>query len=205
MVNPDQIISLYQPTLHSIALRMLGSIADAEDIVHDTFLKWMTIDQKRIENTKAYLIKTVTNNCINFLNKASEKCQTEILEDVENVLKDDSGEADFKFFDLDSQLSEAWKILHRKLEPAEKAIYVLREVFNVDYEDLQHIVNKNSDNCRKVFSRAKEKIKSEMPRLNLDLSINIALPKSFKNACQFGHLSGLISDLSHDLPGKRKK
>ena len=63
-LNQAQIIALYQPTLQSIALRMLGSISDAEDAVQDSFAKWLTIDTSKIENAKAYLVKVVTNTCL---------------------------------------------------------------------------------------------------------------------------------------------
>ena len=93
----------------------------------------------------------------------------------------------------------------KKLEPAEKAIYVLRELFNLEYEDLQDIVGKSKDNCRQIFSRAKLKLNAEMPRINLDLSLSVRLPKPFVEACNFGQLSDLISELKSDLLIKKKK
>ncbi|MEL7147559.1 MAG: sigma factor, partial [Bacteroidota bacterium] len=60
-------ITLYQPLLTSIAYKIVGSLQDAEDIVQDTFLKWLTIDQQKIDNTKAYLVRAVTNNALNHL------------------------------------------------------------------------------------------------------------------------------------------
>ena len=178
---------------------MLGSIADAEDMVHDTFLKWMTIDTSRIQNTKAFLVRTVTNKCINFLKGHNQSRVTEGLLAVEEHMGDDHGETAITRFDLDNQLAEAWKLLHRKLEPAEKVIYVLREAFNIDYEDLQHIVDKSSANCRKLFSRANAKIKGELPKIHIDLNVSIKLPASFRNASRFGDLSTLIADLTGDI------
>ena len=67
-MNQSQAIQLYQPTLRSIAYNLVRSRADADDIVQETFLKWLSIDSDKIQNTKAYLIKAVTNNCLNHLN-----------------------------------------------------------------------------------------------------------------------------------------
>ena len=76
-----QAISLYQPMLQSIAYKMVGSIADAEDIVQDTFLKWLSVDHKRIDNTKSYLVRAVTNNCINHINSLNRK-KNEFLDSI---------------------------------------------------------------------------------------------------------------------------
>ena len=76
-MNHAQAISLYTPTLQAIAYNLVRCKADAEDIVQETFLKWLTIDSEKIQNTKAYLIRAVTNNClshINSLRKKNEVC-----------------------------------------------------------------------------------------------------------------------------------
>ncbi len=184
---------------------MLGSIADAEDVVHDTFLKWMTIDTSQVQNTKAFLVRTVTNKCLNFIKGHQQSRVTKDLQVIEEHVDEDLGESAVISFDLENQLTEAWKLLHRKLEPAEKAIYILREAFNIDYEDLQHIVDKSSSNCRKLFSRAKAKVKGELPKIHLDFSVSLKLPTSFKNACRFGDLSSLIADLTGDIHTSSKK
>src|SRR6476620_10775419 len=72
-LNPAQDIALYHPLLHSVAYNILRCKQDAEDIVQDTFLKWLSIDRTKIENTKAYLITAVTNNCLNHLNTLRKK------------------------------------------------------------------------------------------------------------------------------------
>ena len=194
-----QVISLYRPTLQSIALRMLGSLADAEDIVHDTFLKWMTIDTSHIKNTKAFLIKSVTNNCINFLKKVKGSPGT--LEEDHDLIVDDALTLTVK--EDEHKISQAWSLINAKLAPVERAVYVLREGFNFEYEDLQHIVDRSSDNCRQLFKRAKDKISTEVPRISIDLP-SFKIPVTFKNACNLGHISDLIADLKVDLPIKKK-
>ncbi len=205
MVNEAQVIAQYQPTLYAIAYRMLGSIADAEDLVHDTFLKWLTIDTSKIRNTKAFLVRMLTNNCLNFLQGSGKRLTENGLEEVEleaTVALDDQG---LMTHEKEGQLAAAWRVMARKLEPPEKAIYVLREIFNLEYEDLQDIVGKSKDNCRQIFSRAKTKLNNaEMPKIHLDLS-SVKLPKPFIHACHLGQLSDLINELKTDLLVKKKK
>ncbi len=177
---------------------MLGSMTDAEDAVHDTFLKWLTIDTTKIENTKAYLVRMVTNACLNIIN-ARNRWKSLQLDDFQEVLEDKETEKTLTLFDVENQLGEAWAFLHRKLEPIERGIFVLRELFNVDYEDLQLIFDRKAENCRKIVSRAKEKLKTpELPKLPISLP-RLHLLESFKNACQKGHLAPLISELYADL------
>lgn len=180
-------------------------MADSEDLVHDTFLKWLTIDTSKIRNTQAFLVRMLTNNCLNFLQGGKKRFEDQDLGEVEMQLVDTETQVEDIALEKEGQLSMAWRILHRKLEPVEKAIYVLRELFNVDYEDIQHVVGKSADNCRKIFSRAKAKLNTELPKLNLDISIHVKLPKPFIEACHFGHLSDLITDLKSDLISKKKK
>ena len=123
-MNPSQAIQLYQPTLRSIAYNLVRSHADADDIVQETFLKWLSIDSDKIQNTKAYLIKAVTNNCLNHLNSLKKK-KEEYLDSI-NVSEfiHRFKENNFAHLDLEADLSKAFKVMLTKLEPLERAVYV---------------------------------------------------------------------------------
>ena len=214
-MNNEQAIVLYQPMLQQLAMKILGSMADAEDIVHDTFVKWLTSDKKKINNTKAYLIKSVTNNCLNHIEKIKRK-KNELLEDWHiSTFIDQQREKDLFRFDLENELSAALHILHKKLEPIEKSVFLLREIFNVEYEDIQEVVDRKKENCRKLFSRAKEKlsketskIKIEIPHLSVELKKKYnhsELLESFRNAAFMGNISDLIAELKRDINVKFKK
>jgi len=195
-MSQAQTISLYQPLLYAIALRMVGSLQDAEDIVQDTFVKWLTIDHEKIENTRAYLVRTVTNNCINHLNSFRKK-KSEYFSQVRNSeLLEKYRDFELPRFDLENELSEALAIIHKKLEPVEKGIYLLREVFDFEYEDLQHIFGKKKENCRQLFSRAKEKLQQENKKTKTPSAQPLHLLESFKKACNFGQLSEFVSQIS---------
>lgn len=198
-MDQTQTISLYQPLLYRLAVRMVGSLQDAEDIVQDTFLKWLTIDQEKIQNTKAYLITSVTNSCINHLNtlKRKKKECLDAINPSELIER-----YDWAHIDLEHELSTALAVIHKKLEPVEKAVYLLREVFNFDYEELQDIVSRKKDNCRQLFSRAKEKLSIDTSKLNFDMSNSSQLFESFKKACSMGGAAELIDNLKSEIAQK---
>ena len=201
-MNTSEDIFTYHPLLRSIALRIVGSIEDAEDIVQDTFEKWLSIDRKDIKNTKAYLIKSVSNNSIKFLtslkNKISQKTFT--AEDHFELVDRQQIKA-FLNFDMDAQLGEAWQVLHKKLEPLEKSIYVMREVFSVEYEELQEIFDKKKDHCRQLFFRAKSKLEQDKIKFKTDFTVP-KLPLSFKKACELGTISEIIDELKREISKK---
>ena len=200
-MNPAQDIALYHPMLHSVAYNILRCKQDAEDIVQDTFLKWLSIDRTKIQNTKAYLITAVTNNCLNHLNtlrkKKEEYWDTSKLSQLIVRFK----ESDFAHLDLEAELAAAFKVLHAKLEPLERAAYVLKEVFDFDYEALQQVLNKKADHCRQLFCRAKKKLSEETPKLNFELPNKSQLLESFKKACE-GPAAHFIQDLKKDIAAK---
>ncbi|QSE97714.1 sigma-70 family RNA polymerase sigma factor [Fulvivirga lutea] len=197
-MNQSQAIALYQPMLQSIAQRILGSVADAEDIVQDTLLKWLTIDTKKIQNTKAYLIKAVTNNCLNHLNAIKRK-KDECLESLNpKDLIDKYKEMELFHFDFENEVSSALNVIHKKLEPLEKGVFVLREFFDFEYDELQVVFNKKKDNCRKLFSRAKAKLNEETTKIKNDFS-NTNFFESFKNACQKNDPKVIIDHINEEL------
>ena len=194
-------MTLYQPLLTSIALRMVGSLQDAEDIVQDTFLKWLTIDHQKIENTKAYLVRAVTNNCLNHLKSFRQSISNKSIDDIDHQIPVLAEDKKITKFDFDNEVSEALIILSRKLEPLEKAVYVMREFFNVEYDEIQHLFDKKSAYCRKLVSRAKIKLAEEKRKITKDISPG-KFVDNFKSACHFGNMSHLIQDLKKEISEK---
>ena len=178
---------------------------DAEDIVQDTFLKWLTIDQKQIRSTKGYLIKAVTNNCINHLNSLKRK-RDEYLDNLSSSeLVGKYRELDFFKFDLENEVSQALAVVHKKLEPIEKAIFLMREVFEFDYDELQEIFDKKKENCRQIFSRAKEKLTWKTQKFQIDLPNQSQFLESFSKTCSSGQPSSFVSDLKQEITSKLQK
>ena len=204
-MDQSQAISLYQPTLTTIAYNLLRSRADAEDVVQETFLKWLTIDTEKIKNTKAYLIKSVTNNCLNHLESLKRK-KVEYLDSInvsELVLK--FKENNFAHLDLEADLAKAFKVLQAKLEPLERAVYLLKEVFDFDYDALQIALDKKKDHCRQLVCRAKKKLDEETSKIHFDLPDATRLMASFRKACDMGNAAEFVQDLKKDISGALQK
>jgi len=204
-LNQAQAITLYQPLLHSIAYNLLRCKADAEDVVQDTFLKWLTIDQAKIRNTKAYLITSVTNNCLNHLNALKRKKQEywDTFQQSEFYAK--FKESDFSNIDFEKELSSAFKVLLVKLEPLERAAYLLKEVFDFDYEALQKVLDKKADHCRQLLSRAKKKLSDESSKIKMELPDASQMFESFKKACDLDNASDFVQHLKNDIASKFSK
>ena len=112
-------------------------------------------------------------------------------------------ESDFAKFDLENEIAAALAVVHKKLEPMEKSIYILREVFDVEYDHLQEIFDKKKENLRQLFSRAKEKINQEGRKLK-DIEVKPSLfLQSFKTACNKGHIEQFVQHLKEDLSKKK--
>jgi RNA polymerase sigma-70 factor (ECF subfamily) len=185
--------------LQQIAYNLLRCKADAEDVVQETFAKWLTIDSSKIENTKAYLIKAVTNNSLQHLQSLKKK-KEEYWDSImlsELVVK--FKESDFAHIDFEKELSSAFKLLHAKLEPLERAAYLLKDVFDFEYEEIQKVLDKKADHCRQLLSRARKKLDEEKGKIKIDFTGSNQLFESFKQACHFENASEFIQHLKADI------
>nr|WP_274528634.1 sigma-70 family RNA polymerase sigma factor [Paenibacillus piscarius] len=150
----------YKGYAFSIAYRMLGTAADAEDVVQDTFAELQLRGRGGIQHIRAYIAKGVTNRCLNLMNTARSRRETYIGEWLpEPVSRVDEGpEAAAERRD---SLSYAFLVLMERLTPAERAVFVLREAFQYDYAAIAEMTGKTESNCRQLFSRAKRVLQSE--------------------------------------------
>lgn len=199
-MNQAQTIELYQPTLHAIAMRLLRCKADAEDVVQETFIKWLNTEQEKINNTKAYLITAVTNNCLNHI-KSLKRKKEEYLENFHwPEFVERFRETDFSQIDVEAELTKAFHILQDKLEPLERAVYLLKEVFDFDYKVLQELLDKKQDHCRQLLCRAKRKLNEEKANFNAVYEPRkTALLESFNKACDDFNASELVTYLRQDI------
>ena len=204
-MNQAQTIALYQPLLTTIAYNLVRCKQDAEDIVQETFTRWLTIDPSKIENTKAYLIRAVTNNCLNHLNALKRKKEKYLdhlnLSEMVQRFK----ETNLSHLDLEVNLAAAFKVMQTKLEPLERAVYLLKEVFDFDYDELQKTLDKKKDHCRQLFSRAQKKLNEETAKIHFELPDTTGLMQSFRKACDFGNAQDLIQELKNDIANALQK
>lgn len=195
----QELYSKYHPLLFSIAYRMLGTVSDAEDIVQDVYLQVSENDYTHVDNIKAYLCKTVTNRCLDYLKSARIKRELYIgpwLPEPIVIQKKDPGVE----IENEEMVSYAVLLLLEKLKPVERAIFVLREVLEYDYTTIAEIVGKNELNCRKIFSRVKDKFPLENHLENEQVTgNNETVIQTFISAIYNGNLQQLESLLANDV------
>ncbi|MFY0651546.1 MAG: sigma-70 family RNA polymerase sigma factor [Cyclobacteriaceae bacterium] len=192
-------ISAYRPILFSTAYRLVGCSAVAEDMVQDTFLKWLKMDQEKVVNAKAYLLKSVTNSCLNYLESFKQK-KEDLLENIGPNLSMSFFKInpDISNIDFKHELTHALAQLYKKLPPTERAVFVLKELFNFDYSELTDVLGKKTDNCRQLFCRAQKKLGEEKVRFNVEADRVLKIAEDFKKAT-LGEFSGLIDSLKRDI------
>ena len=199
-MDQSEAIIKYQPVLYAIALKMTGTVHDAEDLVNDTFLNWLKKDRRKVKNTKAYLIKSIINACNNHLSGLTRK-KEEIFDQIKHSSFVEKIEHDFADLDLKHEINQAFNTVVKKLEPVERAIFMLREVFNFEYSELATLVDKKDENCRKIFSRAKQKL-SEKDNFSHEVKDNFIFPdllKNFETACKIGEFYDFVDVLKKDF------
>lgn len=187
----------HRPLMLALAYRMLGSMSDAEDIVQDVFIDYLRLDRRLIENEKAYLAKIVTNRCINEQQSARKRRETY----VGNWLP----EPDVAYssnpachWERNETVTYAMLVMMEKLSGVERAVLLLRETFAFDYSDIAEIVGKSEANCRKLLSRAKEKLGPAADTPTFYSKRANELASAFIRAAETGDTTALIAMLAED-------
>jgi RNA polymerase sigma-70 factor, ECF subfamily len=195
-----QLYSTYKPLLFSLAYRMLGTVTDAEDMVQDTFLSLEKTRTDEIHNIKAFLCKTLTNKCIDFLRKARKQREVYVGPWLPEplVLTSEEGDPVHEVITHD-RLSIACLMLMESLSPTERAVLVLREVLACDYREIAELVGKAEANCRKIFSRVRQKLSHQLPNETIDYTQHKQLVEQFLAAMRDGDAETMLALLAEDV------
>jgi RNA polymerase sigma-70 factor (ECF subfamily) len=187
-----------RPLLFSIAYRMVSSVSDAEDIVQEAFLRIHRAESEgqRIESPKAYLSAVVTRLSIDHLKSARVRREQYVGQWLPEPLQTD--EAPDAAETADS-LSMAFLVLLESLTPVERAVFLLREVFDYGYGEIAGIVDRTEDNCRQLYVRARRHIDEGRPRFEASRQQRDELAQRFIAAAQQGDTQGLVELLAADV------
>ena len=185
----------WRPLLFGIAYRMLGSAADAEDIVQDASIRWLRRKDDAVQSTRAYLVTIVTRLCLDQLDSARARRVTYAGPWLpEPVVVEEEAAAD----QADS-LSLAFLVLLEELTPLERAAYLLHDIFGYSFDEVGRSLGRSPAACRQLGSRARHRVEERRQRFDADLRQGRALTDRFLVACATGDLSGLLSMLSDDV------
>ncbi|RAP74199.1 sigma-70 family RNA polymerase sigma factor [Paenibacillus montanisoli] len=198
LLDIDQLYRDYKPLLASIAYRMLGSMSEAEDAVQDVFVAVSKLGGDRmIEHPKAYLVKMITNRALNMMKAAPRKRESYPGQWLpEPVIELDAAKQEQPQEHLlrREQLGYAMLVLLQTCTPQERAVFVLRESLGYDYADIAAILDKTEAACRKIFSRAAEKI-GRRPRPEDEAALDASMDRfvqAFAQAIDTGRFEPFI-------------
>ena len=190
------IFASVRPRLFGIAYRMLGSAAEAEDIVQDIWLRWQSMNRSTVQNPPAYLVTSTTRHCINIVQSARTRRETYIGIWLPEPV-DTSGDPG-----IGAERSEALKLavllLLEKLAPPERAAYILREAFDYEYSHIAEILQLEETNVRQLVSRARKHI-SDGRRTSVAPSEQRRLLEAFVTAAQNGDMAALEAHFAEDV------
>jgi RNA polymerase sigma-70 factor (ECF subfamily) len=188
-----------RPLLFSIAYRMVSSASEAEDLVQEAFLRIHRAETEgaKIESPKAYLSAVVTRLSIDHLKSARVRREQYVGQWLpEPIVTDDDAAAQAETAD---SLSMAFLVLLESLTPVERAVFLLRVVFDYGYPEIAKIVQRSEDNCRQLFVRARRHIEEGRPRFEASRERRDELARRFFAAAQQGDTQALIDMLAADV------
>jgi RNA polymerase sigma-70 factor (TIGR02957 family) len=183
--------------LFTIAYEMLGSAADAEDVLQETWLKWAGVDQSVVENPRAYLVRIVTRQALGRLRTLGRRKESyvgpwlpEPLLTTHDVAED---------VELADSVSMAMMLVLETLTPTERAVFVLREVFDLNYDEIASAVDKSPAAVRQIAHRARSHVAARRPREVVTQAESREVLAAFQHATETGDLQALLNLLAPDV------
>jgi RNA polymerase sigma-70 factor (ECF subfamily) len=189
----------YRALLFSIAYRMLGSVADAEDMLQEAFIRWQKSSDEEIRSPRAFLVTIISRLCINHLQSARVQREEYVGQWLPEPLLTGPGSDPSEASRLDESLSLAFLLLLERLTPMERAVFLLREVFDYEYSEIAQTLGQNEANCRQILGRARKHVAEARPRFDASLQQREQLLHKFLDATSNGDLDGLVALLSSEV------
>lgn len=193
-----EIFKQHRQRLFGIAYRMTGTRADAEDIVQETYLRWHKTGAETIETPEAWLVTVATRLSIDRLRSLAKERETYVGPWLPEPLFAEEIYTPEQQLEFASNLSLAFLALLERLSPTERAVFLLREVFDVPYEEIARVVGKNETACRQLIHRARERVRREKPRFETTDEDKRRLIEKFVRATQAGDEETLLSLFAED-------
>jgi RNA polymerase sigma-70 factor (ECF subfamily) len=197
MTDAEGAFARHRSLLFTVAYEMLGSAADAEDIVQETWLRWAGVDHDEIRDPRAYLVRIVTRQALNRLRTLARRREEYIGEWLPEPLA--TGPDVAADVELAESVSIAMLTVLETLAPAERAVFVLREVFDTPYEDIAEAVGKTPAAVRQIAHRARDHVAARRPRAAVSASEQQQVVERFLAAVRDGDMQGLLDVLAPDV------
>lgn len=180
-----------RPRLFRVAYRMLGSRADAEDIVQDAFLRWLGTDRETVREPEAFLRRIVMRLCLDFLKSARHQRETYVGPWLPEPIVETE--------DDDEDVTLPLLLALERLSPLERAAFLLHDVFGVSFDEIAQTLGRDPAACRQLASRARTQVRSERPRFKVPKERGLEIAEAFFRASRSGDMQTLQSLLASDV------
>ncbi|MFE7394123.1 RNA polymerase sigma-70 factor [Streptomyces sp. NPDC057582] len=187
----------HRSLLFTVAYEMLGSAADAEDVLQESWLRWADVDRAQVVDPRAYLVRIITRQALNRLRTLSRSREEYVGEWLPEPLLTSPDVAED--VELAESVSIAMLTVLETLGPTERAVFVLREVFEVPYGEIAEVVGKSAATVRQIARRAREHVAARRPRMQVSRSEQQAVVERFLAALRTGQLQELMEVMAPDV------
>jgi len=195
--SADDPFVAHRSLLFTVAYEMLGSAADAEDVVQETWLRWADVDHATVRDPRAYLVQTVTRQSLNRMRTLSRRREDYVGEWLPEPLLTTPDLAEDVVFA--ESVSIAMLTVLETLGPAERAVFVLREVFDAEYDEIADALEKTPAAVRQIAHRAREHVAARRPRVQVSSKEQRSAVELFRSAIETGNLQALFDVLAPDV------
>ncbi|MCW2756380.1 MAG: polymerase, sigma subunit, family [Nocardioidaceae bacterium] len=187
----------HRDLLFTVAYEMLGSAADAEDVVQEAWLRWAEVDQATVENPRAYAVRIVTRLALNQMRTLSRRRETYVGPWLPEPLLTGPDVADDVL--LAESVSLAMLVVLESLQPVERAVFVLREVFGFEHAEIADALDRTPAAVRQIAHRAREHVQARRPAATVSRDEQLAVTRRFAEAAATGDIASLVDVLAPDV------
>jgi RNA polymerase sigma-70 factor (ECF subfamily) len=179
-----------RPKLMRVAYRMLGSVADAEDVLQEAFIRWMGTDRGEVREPEAFLRRTVTRLCLDQLKSAQRRRETYVGPWLPDPVLEEEAEDD---------ISLPLMLALERLSALERAAFLLHDVFGLGFEEVATTIQRDPAACRQLAARARAHVRQARPRFQVDKQRGLELAEAFFTASRNGDMTALATMLAADV------
>jgi RNA polymerase sigma-70 factor (TIGR02957 family) len=197
MTNATDIFEAHRQLLFSVAYRILGAVAEAEDAVQDCWLRWSRVDTSTVEHPKAYLVRITTNTALNRLRSAQSRRESYVGPWLPEPIVTSPDVADV--VETTESVSLAMLVVLETLGPEERAVFVLREVFGFPHAEIAAILDRSETSVRQLAHRARSHVRARRPRFDTDPAQQKEAAERFMSAATNGDINELMKILAPDV------
>jgi RNA polymerase sigma-70 factor (ECF subfamily) len=198
MSQADPVFEEHRAELERLAYRMLGSLADADDVLQEAWLRWTREDRAAVRSPRAYLSSVVTRLCIDQRRAIEARKESYVGPWLPEPLVEPEAATPGDRLGVAEEVSLALLVVLESLSPFERAAYLLRRIFDYGYEEIGEILDKSEAACRQLVSRAEEHVRERRPRFEADRGEAERITGAFLQACSTGELDELVRLLAAD-------